>query len=272
MYNLVKADILKLKWSNMYLISIGLIALMLGLYMLNPDVSFIASGDINTVGNSIGFISNINLQSNNYNFNNILRASMSYTIFYWIVILVFSISFFTKEFSQRTIKLFIANGESRFNIYLSKLIVISIFSFILYILLTMTMLFYISFKLDYLLNMNEIILSLKIIILNFLAIEVFILLSIFISIILKNIVISNLTVFMYIFVGIMLYMNVWDNMSNQSFLVKLFLKANPIYYWSTISAYNFNNNIINETITYFFVSSIILIALSYLTINNKELK
>ncbi len=170
MYNLVKADILKLRWSNMYFISIGLIALMLGLYMLNPDVSFIASGDINTVGNSIGFISNINLQSNNYNFNNILESMLlSYTIFYWIVILVFSISFFTKEFSQRTIKLFIANGESRFNIYLSKLIVISIFSFVLYILLTMTMLFYISFKLDYLLNMNEIILSLKVIILNFLS-------------------------------------------------------------------------------------------------------
>lgn len=272
MYNLVKADFLKLKWSKMYLVSIALIILMLGLYMVNPDVSFIASGDMDTVGNSIGFISNINLHSNNYSFNNILRASMSYTVFYWIVILVFSISFFTKEFSQRTIKLFIANGESRFKIYLSKLTVISIFSFILYILLTITMLFYISFKLDYLLNMNEIILSLKIIILNFLAIEVFILLSIYMSIILKNVVISNLTIFLYIFLGMMLYMNVWNHMANQSFLVKLFLKVNPIYYWSTISAYNFNNNIINETIIYFFTSCIILMTLSYLTLKNKEFK
>ncbi|EQK42880.1 hypothetical protein C672_1824 [[Clostridium] bifermentans ATCC 638] len=65
---------------------------------------------------------------------------------------------------------------------------------------------------------------------------------------------------------------VWDKLDSQSFIIKSFLKINLMYYWSTISAYNLNNNIIHETVMYVLISTVILIPLSYIILRREEIK
>ncbi|UAG16766.1 hypothetical protein [Paraclostridium bifermentans] len=67
-------------------------------------------------------------------------------------------------------------------------------------------------------------------------------------------------------------MMVWDKLDSQSFIIKSFLKINLMYYWSTISAYNLNNNIIHETVMYVLISTVILIPLSYIILRREEIK
>ncbi|MEF9992018.1 MAG: ABC transporter permease subunit [Peptostreptococcaceae bacterium] len=272
MYKLLKSELLKLKWSKMWIVPILFVLTMIIIYIYDGDAAFIVSGKENVLGEAIGFISGVYDNGGSVEFGQIARASMSYTIFISIVILVFSVSFFSMEYSKRTIKLLIANGESRINIYLSKIIVISGFSLVLYYSLVLAMFSYISIREGFMPNGGEILALFKLITLNFLAMEVFIILSILTSMIIRNVGITSIIMLLFVFIGVIVYGNVWDQMSTQSFLKTMFLKTNPMYYWSTICAYNFNNNIIREVIMYFIASIITLIPASYLIIRKQELK
>ncbi|MGX4601774.1 ABC transporter permease subunit [Faecalimicrobium sp. JNUCC 81] len=272
MYKLLKSEILKLKWSKMWIVPILFVIAMIIIYINDGDAAFIVSGKENVLGEAIGFISGLYDNGGSIEFGQIARASMSYTIFISIIILVFSVSFFSMEYSQRTIKLLIAGGESRVNIYLSKLIVISGFSLLLYYSLILAMFSYISIREGFIPNVGEILELFKLINLNFLAMEIFIILSILLSMIIRNIGITSIIMFLFVFIGIIIYGEVWNQMEIQSFFKIMFIKINPMYYWSTICAYNFNNNIISEVIMYFIVSMITLIAASYLIIRKQEIK
>lgn len=272
MYKLLKSEILKLKWSKMWIVPILFVIAMIIIYIKDGDAAFIVSGKEQVLGEAVGFISGVYNNGGSIEFGQIARASMSYTIFISIVILVFSVSFFSMEYSQRTIKLQIANGESRVKVYLSKLIVISGFSLVLYYSLIVTMFSYISIREGFMPNIGEILTLFKLITLNFLAMEVFIILSILISMIIKNKGITSIIMFLFVFIGIIVYGQVWNQMNTQPFFNTMFIKVNPMYYWSTICAYNFNNNIISEVIMYFVASIITLIPISYLIIRKQELK
>lgn len=268
MYKLLKSDILKLRWSKIWIVSIILVLLMITSYIIDNDAAFISSGDYEVLGGGIGFISAIQ----NIRAEEVIRSSMSYTVFIVIVILAFSVSFFSKEYSQNTIKLFIANGEDRLRLYLSKLIVISGFSLLLYYFLVCSIFAYISFETGFTPSGKDIIELFKLITLNSLVIEVFIILNLLVCIIFKNTGITNIIMFLFLFIGIMMYMSIWSKMSEQPFLISTFIKINPMYYWSTMCAYNFNNNIKSEVIIYFLISVFTLIPISCSILRKQEIK
>lgn len=267
MNNLIKSDLLKLLFSKSWIYPVVLTILMFIIYFIDGDAQFVSSGNI-ILGQGIGFISSIS----NVDIMNITRSSMSYSIFLILIIFTFTISFYTSEYSQNTIKLSIARGEKRFNIYLSKIFIITIFSLIIYYMLSYIIFIYNSIRFGFNPSIEEVAFSFRIVTLNFLAIEVLILLSVFISMILRTKMISNIIIFLFLFIGMMMYMNVWSIMDKQSFLMRLFLKINPIYYISTISACNFNNNIIRESLFYFILGSLVILGLSYIFIMKEEFK
>ena len=227
------------------------------IYLLLGDSSFVYSGQLYPLGNSIGFVSNCYRDVNNPLAGEIIRTAMAYTVFIWIVILIFSASFFTKEYSENTIKLSIAYGESRFKLYLSK--AISIFA-------------HACITLKFIPPISEILILLKLLALNFMVMVVFILITLTLIMIFRNTGLVNTIICCFIFSGALTYMSFWENFNEQSFLIKIFLKVNPIYYWATICSYNLNNNIILQTLNYFAISIVVLALVTYLILKKQEIK
>lgn len=272
MYNLLKSEMLKFKWSNYIIGSTLSIITLFIVYLLADSATFLHKGDISIVGGGVGFISSIYKDINNPTFGEIMRTSMVGTGFVWIIILVVSVSFFMSEYTENTIRLSIAYGHSKFKMYISKLIVLSIYSLILYVFLTLLIFTHSIVKLNFTPNMGEILIALKLIILNFLAIEVFIMISLLVTIIVKHIGAISAIICFFILSLPMVYMMVWDKLETQSMAIKAFLKINPMYYWSTISAYNINNNIMYETVIYSVVATTIIISASYVILKKQEIK
>lgn len=277
MFNLLKSDILKLKWSKSWFISLLSVIVLFVIYMLAGDASFVYSGshDLNGVdllGQGIGFVSNMYKDVDNPLAGEIIRTALSYTAFIWLVILIFSSSFFTKEYSENTIKLAVAYGENRFKLFLSKFIIISLYSFILYYLFTFFIFIHASVTMKFTPNISDVFMLFKLTTLNFLVMEIFILIILIISMIIKNIGAVNGIMCFYIITCPLVYMTIWFNMDAQSLLMKAYIKTNPMYYWSTICAYNLNNNIINETIIYFIIAIIVGAFISYSLLKNQEIK
>lgn len=272
MYNLLKSEILKFKWSNYILSSVISIVAIFTIYLLAGDSSFLYSGNRYIVGSGVGFVSSVYENIKNPTFGEIVRTAMVGTGFIWMVILPLSVSFFVREYSENTVKLSIAYGQSRFKIYLSKFIVVSVFSLILYCLLTLSIFAHSSITMNFNPTLSEFFVLLKLITLNFLVIEIFIMISLVVSMIIKNLGAISTIMCFFILSLPMVYMMVWDKLDSQSFIIKSFLKINPMYYWSTISAYNLNNNIIHETVMYVLISTVILIPLSYIILRREEIK
>lgn len=272
MFNLLKADLLKLKYSKGKRITVISVIILFLIYLLLGDSSFVYSGQLYPLGNSIGFVSNCYRDVNNPLAGEIIRTAMAYTVFIWIVILIFSASFFTKEYSENTIKLSIAYGESRFKLYLSKAIIIFGYSFLLYYLFTLSIFAHACITLNFIPTISEISLLIKLLTLNFMVIVVFILITLTLIMVFRNTGLVNTIICCFIFSGALTYMAFWEKFNEQSFLIKVFLKVNPIYYWATICSYNLNNNIILQTLTYFAISIVVLALVTYLILKKQEIK
>ncbi|MEF9992017.1 MAG: ABC transporter permease subunit [Peptostreptococcaceae bacterium] len=272
MYNLIKSEMLKFKWSNYIIGSTLSIIILFIVYLLADSATFLYKGDRYIAGGGIGFISSIYGDINNPTFGEIMRTSMVGTGFIWIIILIISVSFFMSEYTENTIRLSIAYGHSKFKMYISKLSVISVYSLMLYCFLTLLIFTHSIIKLKFTPDFSEILIALKLITLNFLVIEVFIMISLLVSIIVKHIGAISAIICFFILSLPMVYMMVWDKLASQSILIKIFLKINPMYYWSTISAYNIDNNIIYETVVYVILATIFLIPLSYFLLRREEVK
>lgn len=272
MFNLLKADLLKLKWSKTWIISLLAVILLFIIYMSAGDAAFVYGGNDYVLGKGVGFASSLYADTNNPLPGEVMRTAMSYTAFIWLIILVFSVSFFTKEYSENTIKLSIAYGQSRFKLFLSKLIIIFAYSFILYYAFTLFIFIHASIVVNFTPSIADILMMLKLTTLNFLVLQVFILMTLTLSMIIKNTGLVTTIMCFIIFTCPMIYAEVWNHMEKQSFLIKAYLKINPMYYWSTICAYNIENNIINESIIYFIISMIILIPSAYTILKKQEIK
>ncbi|MGX4601773.1 ABC transporter permease subunit [Faecalimicrobium sp. JNUCC 81] len=272
MYNLLKSEMLKFKWSNCIIGSTLSIITLFIVYLLIEGGTFLYKGNGYIVGKGVGFISNMYGDINNPAFGEIMRTSMVGTGFIWIIILIMSVSFFMSEYTESTIRISIAYGHSKFKMYISKLIVLSVYSLVSYYFLTFFIFTHSIIKLNFTPTIGEILTALKLTTLNFLVIEVFIMISLLVSIIVKHIGAISIIVCFFILSLPMVYLMVWDKLASQPILIKIFLKINPMYYWSTISAYNIDNNIIYETVMYVIVATIILISSSYLLLKSEEVK
>ncbi|MGL4363510.1 MAG: ABC transporter permease subunit [Cellulosilyticaceae bacterium] len=275
MLNLLRADWLKLKWSKLPWITLLAVLGLLLIYISAGEAAFMSSGNHRELlGEGIGFVSGYYGDIQKPLLGEVIRTALSYTAFFWLLILIFSIQFYAKEYTGNTIKLAIAYGHSRVKIYLSKVIVILIYSAITYSTFILGVFTHASISINYQVLPTDIPIILGVVILNYLVMIVFILITLLLCMIIKNTGIVAASMCFYTIGGAIVYMSEYYNLlSNQvSLPVKVFIGTHPMYYWMTISAYNFNNNIINETIIYGIAASIILFTTSCMYLRKQEVK
>lgn len=272
MKKLIISDFLKLIYGKYHIYTLISVLSIFIFYCFVGDATLFSSGNPYNLGEGIGFISNIYLDKSNIEFGYILRNIMFSNGIIWIVILFFSSSFFLYEYNCNTIKLTISYGYDKFRIYLSKVIVISIWSLILYYLIAILILIHSINVLRFTITLMDIIEFIKMSIIIFLVIEVFIIITLMLCILFKNSMWVNFIMSLIMVSLPLVYMMVWNKMEKQSILINLFVKLNPMYYLATISAYNFKNNIIFNSIIYSLLGIYLLIGCSKFILNRSEIK
>ncbi len=146
----------------------------------------------------------------------ITRTSLSITGLSWIFVLAFTVLYFLNDYNENTIKLYIANGESPYKIYLSKLIVISIISTLSYLFLVISKYAFICLKFKMFPDLSYLFSFFKLAMLNLMVIEVFILITLLLCILLRK-SIGVISVMCFFTLSLpMLYMMVWYNLDKQS--------------------------------------------------------
>lgn len=278
MINQIKAEFLKLKYSNILKIILILFCLGFILYMsfgISEEGTqiFISEGDeeINsTIHGIIGFLAftfeNIAVP----NFNEIMQSAMSCNVFLWVFMLIFVVCFFTYDYNLGTIKLPVAYGISQNKIFIAKVIVIIIYFGVLYILFSFFTFLYTCIKVNYFPDIKEILLYFKYTILNYMVMITFTMICILVSICLKNTGIIATVMCLFTLISAIIYTGIWQQFHSLLFL-RYIVCLTPLYYWMNMGTLRLEYGIISEIIIYF-CFGIILLPVCAILINKQELK
>jgi ABC-2 type transport system permease protein len=133
MYNLIRTEFYKLKrdkaYKNILMITGILILLCITLVVLKSGtISFI---QIDIKGYTYGFIINKFANKNNPTLMEILNSAKGFSVVLQILIMFFATSFVLNEYKYGTFRNLIAGGNTRMNIYISKLLAVSFGIFIM---------------------------------------------------------------------------------------------------------------------------------------------
>lgn len=199
----------------------------------------------------------------------IIRTATSYTVFFWLIVLIFSVVFFSREYTDSTIKIAIASGQSRLKFFIAKYIVITVTSIILYFLFIMVAFIIECTKYNVPIQFLP---MLKIAGLNCMVMGAFIGITLMLCVIFKHTAIVVGTMSLFTFSGPLIYMMTWDNMSAQSWRVLTYLKINPMYYWMNTCSYNMVNHLEINILLYFVGTVIITFLVSVLILRKQEIR
>ena len=191
------------------------------------------------IGETVGFLARAYSDTAHPLIEEIIRTATSYTVFFWLIVLIFSVIFFSREYTDSTIKIAIASGQSRIKFFVAKYIVISITSIFLYFSFIMIAFIIECAKFN-------------------IPIQLFPMLKI-----------AGLNCMI---MGAFIYMMTWDNMSTQSWRVLTYLKINPMYYWMNTCSYNMINNLEINILIYFVGTVIITFLVSALILRKQEIR
>ena len=199
----------------------------------------------------------------------IIRTATSYTVFFWLIVLIFSVIFFSREYTDSTIKIAIASGQSRIKFFVAKYIVITITSIFLYFSFIMIAFIIECAKFNVPIQLFP---MLKIAGLNCMVMGAFIGITLMLCVIFKHTAIVVGAMSLFTFSGPLIYMMTWDNMSVQSWRVLTYLKINPMYYWMNTCSYNMINHLEINILTYFVGTVIITFLVSALILRKQEIR
>lgn len=274
MYNQLKAEFYKLIHTKAFWIMILLVCCLLILFFIGGEQQFVVAGKDNnvTIGNAVGFLARVYKNPQNPMIGEIIRTATSYTAFFWLIILIFTVSFFSKEYNDSTIKIAVAGGTNRLVFYISKLFIISFISVLCYSLFTSFAFLFECFNLNYIITTTSFLCFLKILVLNNLVMLIFISITIMFCVLFKHSAIVVGVMSFYIFSGALIYMMIWQNMSTQSIPLLVYLKTNPIYYWMNNCAYNLTNSFNLQIFIYFIFGMIGTTVLSSVILSKQEIK
>ena len=150
MYNQLKSEFLKLKYSRLFiavpiLFLAGLI--LYGSFSMSAGGTqlFVSEGDEETnaaIQGTIGFFAFTFENIDTPEFSEIMQSCISCNVFLWIVTLILTIQFFCYDYAAGTIKLPVAYGIDRVKVYFAKTIVIVLYNAVCYFIFnTITLLF-----------------------------------------------------------------------------------------------------------------------------------
>lgn len=279
MYNQLKSEFLKLKYSRLFVaVPILFLAglLLYGSFSLSAGGTqvFVSEGDEETnaaVQGTIGFFAFTFENSDRPEFSEIMQSCISCNVFLWIIALILTIQFFCYDYSAGTIKLPVAYGIDRVKVYFAKVIVIVLYNTVCYFIFNAITLWVTCFRSGYVPDITELIQYFAYTGYNFLVMVSFILLCLTICICLKNTGIIATVMCLFTLGGAVVYTGIWQNFHSHAIL-KYVVWLNPLYYWMNMGALRLEYGLLHEIIVYFVFSLFCLLPLSVLLIRRQEFK
>lgn len=279
MYNQLKSEFLKLKYSKLFtavpiLFLAGLI--LYGSFSLSTGGTqvFVSEGDEETnaaIQGMIGFFAFTFENIDAPEFSEIMQSCISCNVFLWIAALILTIQFFCYDYSAGTIKLSVAYGIDRVKVYFAKVIVIVLYNAVCYFIFNAITLWFTCLQTGYAPGIVELIQYLSYVGLNFLVMVSFILLCITICICFKNTGIIATVMCLFTLGGAVIYTGIWQNFHSHAIL-KYIVLLNPLYYWMNMGALRLEYGLIHEIIVYFVFSLLFLLPLSVILVRKQEFK
>lgn len=268
MSNQYKAEWYKFYHSKMPLIIFGVCISIIFISFAFGDMTFFGAGD--GVTSFIGFQAKCYLSESTPTFLSVARSALAYTAFFWMIGVLFTALFFTKEYSQGTIKLSVAYGTKRSILYLSKAITIFVISFLAYCAFVAAFTIMETVISGYFLTMNEL---MNLCGWTFLCGMVLIALeciTIFLCVLIPNTGVVTGICFLYVFAGASVYLMLWSEMETAAIPVKIFVYGNPMYYWLNFSSCRTMGII--ENLPFYCGGCIMLLVMGGFIMNKKEIK
>ena len=271
MFNQIRAEFYKLFHTKALYLTFALILAVFGIFSIGGQQQFVASSssldETWKIGETVGFLARAYSDTAHPLIEEIIRTATSYTVFFWLIVLIFSVIFFSREYTDSTIKIAIASGQSRIKFFVAKYIVISITSIFLYFSFIMIAFIIECAKFNIPIQLFP---MLKIAGLNCMIMGAFIGITLMLCVIFKHTAIVVGAMSLFTFSGPLIYMMTWDNMSTQSWRVLTYLKINPMYYWMNTCSYNMINNLEINILIYFVGTVIITFLVSAFILRKPE--
>ena len=272
MYNQIRAEFYKLFHTKALYLTFALILAVFGIFSIGGQQQFVVSSssvdETWKIGETVGFLARAYSDQVHPMIEEIIRTATSYTVFFWLIVLIFSVVFFSREYTDSTIKIAIASGQSRLKFFIAKYIVITVTSIILYFSFIMVAFIIECTKYNVPIQLLP---MLKIAGLNCMVMGAFIGITLMLCVIFKHTAIVVGTMSLFTFSGPLIYMMTWDNMSAQSWRVLTYLKINPMYYWMNTCSYNMVNHLEINILLYFVGTVIITFLVSALILRKQEI-
>lgn len=279
MFNQIKSEFLKLKYSKLF---IAIPVLFLAGLILYGSFSLSAGGtqllvsegdeEINAaIHGMIGFFAFTFENIDTPKFSEIMQSCISCNVFLWIITLILTVQFFCYDYSAGTIKLPIAYGIDRVKVFFAKIVVIVLYNAVCYFLFNVITLCFTCLQVGYVPEISELMEYLSYVGLNFLVVIAFILLCLTMCICLKNTGIIATVMCLFTLGGAVIYTGIWQNFHSHMVL-KYFVWIDPLYYWMNMGTFRLEYGLINEIIIYFIFSMLFLLPLSVMLIRKQEFK
>ena len=268
MINHFRAEIYKLCHSKILMTVFAVCAGIILISFVFGEMTFFGAGD--GTESVIGFQAKCYMSETSPTFQGLARSTLAYTAFFWIVGVLFTTVFFTKEYNAGTIKLVVAYGTKRTVLYYTKAITIFMVSLITYLFFTGVFFIIEIWQSDYVPSVSETVTLLGWALacgVTLLALES---ISIFLCVLIPNTGIVAGISCLYIFSGASVYLMLWNSMDTVSLPLKLFVYGNPMYYWMNFSSCR-TIGIIGHLPIYLAVSMVLLI-IGGLVMSRKEIK
>lgn len=204
--------------------------------------------------NSLGFYAFVKSAGESFVFGDLEKTLFFSSWCLWIIIIIFSVLYFQKDFKDGTIQLAYMQGIKHTTIFISKLLTMTIYFVLCYTLFHIISYYYIQSYMDIKLNSEEVIKLLSTFFVVLLVLIGFAISSIFISIILKNTLITSTLLCVATFISGYLMMANYTPEKTMSPIYWL----SPMFYLMRIS----NQQVITDVLIYFFFNVLILIPAS----------
>ena len=114
MFNQIRAEFYKLFHTKALYLTFALILAVFGIFSIGGQQQFVASSS--SLDENMENRRNCWIFARAYSdtahplIEEIIRTATSYTVFFWLIVLIFSVIFFSREYTDSTIKIAIASG------------------------------------------------------------------------------------------------------------------------------------------------------------------
>ena len=122
MFNQIRAEFYKLFHTKALYLTFALILAVFGIFSIGGQQQFVASSssldETWKIGETVGFLARAYSDTAHPLIEEIIRTATSYTVFFWLIVLIFSVIFFSREYTDK-------NRRSFLNVYIIERLVLS---------------------------------------------------------------------------------------------------------------------------------------------------